>query len=94
MRDWFKQKHHEVAFWIWSAGLVAAYLAVRNYTFAGMTHSLHGLTLLSITITAIPLGWGILKQSPWAKWGVLAVMILLAMDTAFRVASAPNYGTS
>lgn len=90
MRDWFQEKHRQLAFWIWAAGLFSLYVASTQYAFVGMTRSLHGISLLATMITAIPLGWGVLKRSAWAKWGLLALMMLVAVALGFRAMAAPT----
>ena len=85
MQRWFTDTNRQLALLIWSAGVFCVVLIARGpHGFAGMTQSLQGMLLLLFIACSGPIGWGLVKRLPLAKWGLA---ILLVCQACFSVRS-------
>lgn len=79
MRHWVTDTNRQLALVIWCAGLFCAVLIARGpHGFAGMTQSVQGILLLVFMAGSGPIGWGLVKRLPLAKWGLAVLLVCQA----------------
>lgn len=76
IREWLSHTNHQLALAVWTLGIYCVYLIVTGPRgMAGMTQSTQGMLLLTSIACAGPIGWGLLKRFPLAKWSLCALLI-------------------